>query len=136
MPGDLLRRFPGDLGQGYLLRRPHLAAEARQRVSLDERRRYNLGCNGNPVFAEMFRRPATACGGSLLGARLIANGGTVYNPAGGTHHGRPARANGFCYFNDPALAILALLDGGQAWLLSGYERFATCLLRKMGAGRS
>ena len=65
----------------------------------------------------MFSRPATACGGSLLGARLIARGGTVYNPAGGTHHGRPARANGFCYFNDPALAILALLDGGLARVL-------------------
>jgi acetoin utilization protein AcuC len=94
-----------------------MAAEARQRVSPDQRRRYNLGRNGNPVFAEMFRRPATACGGSLLGARLIARGGTVYNPAGGTHHGRPDQANGFCYFNDPALAIFALLDGGLARVL-------------------
>jgi acetoin utilization protein AcuC len=94
-----------------------MAAETRQWVSPDQRRRYNLGCNGNPVFAEMFRRPATACGGSLLGARLIAQGGTVYNPAGGTHHGRPAQANGFCYFNDPALAIHTLLDGGLARIL-------------------
>ena len=94
-----------------------MAAEARQRVGPDDRRRFNLGCNGNPVFPEMFRRPATACGGSLLGARLIAQSGTVYNPAGGTHHGRPAQANGFCYFNDPALAILALLDGGLTRVL-------------------
>lgn len=88
------------------------AAESSQTVSRERRRRYNIGCNGNPVFPEIFRRPATACGGSLLGASLILDGGTVYNPAGGTHHGRPGRASGFCYFNDPVLAILGLLDGG------------------------
>jgi len=87
-------------------------AEAAQTVSRERRQRYNIGCNGNPVFPEIFRRPATACGGSLLGAALILGGGTVYNPAGGTHHGRPGRASGFCYFNDPVLAILRLLDGG------------------------
>ena len=88
------------------------AAEASQSVSRERRRHYSIGCNGNPVFPEIFRRPATACGGSLLGAALIGDGGTVYNPAGGTHHGRPDRASGFCYFNDPVLAILRLLDSG------------------------
>ncbi len=88
------------------------AAERAQGVDPESRRRYNIGCNGNPVFPEVFRRPATACGGSLLGARLIRDGGIVYNPAGGTHHGRPDRASGYCYFNDPVLAILRLLDGG------------------------
>lgn len=93
-----------------------IEAEARQRASPEVRRRYNIGCNGNPLFPEVFRRPATACGGSILGARLIAEaeppGAVVYNPAGGTHHGRPDRASGFCYFNDPALALLTLLDEG------------------------
>ncbi len=94
-----------------------MEAESRQSVSPERQRRYNFGCNGNPVFPEIFRRPATACGGSLLGAALIRDGGTVYNPAGGTHHGRPGRASGYCYFNDPALAILRLLDGGLARVL-------------------
>jgi acetoin utilization protein AcuC len=89
-----------------------MAAERSQRVSAADRRRFNIGCNGNPVFGEIFRRPATACGGSILAAKLLRDGGTVYNPAGGTHHGRPDRASGFCYLNDPALAILALLDNG------------------------
>ncbi|MDX1575000.1 MAG: acetoin utilization protein AcuC [Kiloniellales bacterium] len=92
-------------------------AEATQSVSPERRQRYNIGCNGNPVFPEIFRRPATACGGSLLGAALIRDGGTVYNPAGGTHHGRPDRASGFCYFNDPALAIRRLLDEGVGRVL-------------------
>ena len=86
--------------------------EKRQAASEVQRRRHNLGRNGNPVFPEVFRRPATACGGSILGATLILDGGTVYSPAGGTHHGRPDRASGFCYFNDPVLAILTLLDAG------------------------
>ncbi len=87
-------------------------AEAEQGLDEASRQRYQLGLNGNPIFPEIFSRPATACGGSLLAARLLKNGGRVYNPAGGTHHGQPDRASGFCYFNDPALGILSLLDHG------------------------
>ena len=36
----------------------------------------------------------------------------AFNPSGGTHHGMPDRANGFCFVNDPALAILQLLARG------------------------
>jgi acetoin utilization protein AcuC len=93
-------------------------AEAEQGVSEAVRRRYGLGANGNPIFPEVFRRPATACGGSVAGAERLLNGARiVYSPAGGTHHGRPARASGFCYFNDPVLAILRLLDGGVGRVL-------------------
>ncbi|MCC7276039.1 MAG: acetoin utilization protein AcuC, partial [Alphaproteobacteria bacterium] len=70
------------------------------------------GCSGNPVFPEVFRRPATSVGASLEAVRRIAGGGIAYNPAGGTHHGRRDRASGFCFFNDPVLAILALRDRG------------------------
>ncbi len=87
--------------------------ERQQHASDEDRARFNLGVNGNPVYAEMFRRPATACGASLAGARRLTEaGGIVFNPAGGTHHGLAARASGFCVFNDPALAILAFLDAG------------------------
>jgi acetoin utilization protein AcuC len=89
-----------------------MAAEAAQAVEPAVRDRYGLGANGNPVFGEIFRRPATACGATLHAITLLVGGGAVYSPAGGTHHGRPARASGFCYFNDPALGILAALDAG------------------------
>jgi acetoin utilization protein AcuC len=89
-----------------------MQAEADQQVPADQRRRYNIGCNGNPVFPEIFRRPATACGGTLRAVELLGDGGIVFNPAGGTHHGRRDRASGFCYFNDPVLGILSLLDRG------------------------
>ena len=84
------------------------AAEAAQAVSDDTRRRHGLGTLSNPVYPEMFRRPATSAGGALLAAELVAHGGTVFHPAGGTHHGLPDRANGFCFLNDPVLAIMAL----------------------------
>lgn len=87
-------------------------AEATQAVTETDRHRHNLGVNGHPVYAEMFRRPATACGAALLAARLLAQPGVVYSPASGTHHGRRDRASGFCTFNDPVLAILAFLDQG------------------------
>lgn len=87
-------------------------AEKRQSVTREEKARYNIGTVSNPVFPEMFRRPATAAGGSILAGELLADGGTVYNPAGGTHHGMPGRANGFCYLNDPVLAMLSLRANG------------------------
>lgn len=88
--------------------------ERTQSATPEQRARFGLGANGNPVFGEVFRRPATACGATLLAAELLREGGTVYSPAGGTHHGRRARASGFCYFNDPVLGILAFLDQGLA----------------------
>lgn len=78
----------------------------------DMKKRYQIGLNGNPIYKEVFRRPATSAGGSIYAAGLIKDGGIVHSPAGGTHHGRVNRASGFCYFNDPVLGILSFLDQG------------------------
>jgi acetoin utilization protein AcuC len=48
----------------------------------------------------------------MLAAELLAQGGTVHVPGGGTHHAFPDRANGFCYLNDPVFAVLALRAQG------------------------
>ncbi len=87
-------------------------AEASQHVSDDVRARHGLGTPSNPIFPEMYRRPATSAGASLLAGELLAQGGVIYSPAGGTHHGLPDRANGFCYLNDPVLAIQSLRRNG------------------------
>jgi acetoin utilization protein AcuC len=86
--------------------------EAAQRVSPEDRQRYRIGADGNPVYREIYRRPATSAGGAILAAQLTAAGGVVHAPGGGTHHGRPDRAAGFCYLNDPVLLMLAWLDAG------------------------
>ncbi|WP_240758172.1 acetoin utilization protein AcuC [Palleronia sediminis] len=88
------------------------AAETAQEVSAATRDRYALGTAANPVYPEVFRRPATAAGGSMMAANLLQAPGRVFNPGGGTHHGMPGRANGFCYLNDPVLGILTLLRQG------------------------
>ncbi len=87
-------------------------AERLQSVSAAIRARHGLGTLSNPVYPEMYRRPATSVGGVLFGAALIAHGGVAHVPGGGTHHGLADRASGFCYFNDPVLAILALRGQG------------------------
>jgi acetoin utilization protein AcuC len=87
-------------------------AERNQSVSDAVRLRHGLGTVANPVFPEMFRRPATAAGASLLAGELLAQGGVIHHPGGGTHHGFPDRAGGFCYLNDPVLAILSLRRAG------------------------
>lgn len=87
-------------------------AEAAQSVSTEMRERHGLGTVSNPVYPEMYRRPATSAGASLLAGELLAKGGVIYSPAGGTHHGMPDRANGFCYLNDPVLAIQSLRRNG------------------------
>jgi acetoin utilization protein AcuC len=89
-------------------------AERTQAVSDEARATYRIGADGNPVYAEIYRRPMTSAGGVLLAARLTRDGGTVFCPGGGTHHGRPNRASGFCYLNDPVLGILRWLDDGLA----------------------
>ncbi len=87
-------------------------AEAEGSVSDAVRRRHGLGTLSNPVFGQMFRRPATGAGGTMLAAELLAGGGVVHVPGGGTHHGMPDRANGFCYLNDVVLGMKVFLRQG------------------------
>ena len=81
-------------------------------VRLETRERFNLGTLENPVFPGVYQRAATSVGGSIEAAKQALAGRIAYHPAGGTHHGRPGRASGFCYFNDPVFAILTALDAG------------------------
>lgn len=88
-------------------------AEARGEVDADTRARHHIGTVSNPIFPQIYSRPATGAGGVLLAVELLASGKrAVHVPGGGTHHGMPDRANGFCYLNDPVIAILALRRAG------------------------
>jgi len=89
-----------------------MAADARGSVDKEARERYRIGTMENPLFPGLFERASTAVGGSILAAELALDGRVVFHPSGGTHHGRPDRASGFCYFNDPVFAILTFLARG------------------------
>ncbi|WP_426957456.1 acetoin utilization protein AcuC [Muricoccus radiodurans] len=92
-------------------------AEAEGGVGEATRARHHLGAHGNPVYREVFRRPATGAGGAILAARLTLRGGIVHVPGAGTHHAMPDRASGFCYVNDPVLGLMAWLDAGLSNIL-------------------
>ena len=76
------------------------------------RQRYNLGTMECPLFPGLWDRARASVGGAILAAELALQGYLAFHPGGGTHHGRPDRAAGFCYFNDPVFAILRFLDAG------------------------
>ena len=75
---------------------------------------YGLGPGDNPIFPGMYAWAQLCAGGTLQATRLV-EAGTVdraFHIAGGLHHGMPDRASGFCYVNDPVIAILELLHKG------------------------
>jgi acetoin utilization protein AcuC len=76
---------------------------------------YGLGTPDNPCFPGVYGWSALVAGGSLAAARLVDEGAArcAFHFAGGLHHAGAARASGFCYVNDPALAIEALRRRGR-----------------------
>lgn len=86
--------------------------DAEKNQALDEIRskRHKIGTHSNPIYPEIYRRPATAAKASLTAAHYLISGihTSVFNPSGGTHHGFPDAANGFCFVNDPAIALTTL----------------------------
>jgi acetoin utilization protein AcuC len=76
---------------------------------------YGLGFGDNPAFRGVFEWSAYSTGASLQAAELVAEGkfSGAFNIAGGLHHARPGRASGFCYLNDPAVAIKYLVGLGK-----------------------
>ena len=81
------------------------------------RERHHIGTMANPLFPDLYLRARTAVGGSILAADLACQGHVAFHPSGGTHHGRPDRASGFCYFNDPVFALLRMIENGKERVL-------------------
>jgi acetoin utilization protein AcuC len=76
--------------------------------------RYNFGPGDNPIFPGMYQSEALKAGAALTGVELLMSNQAqiVFSFAGGLHHAGPARASGFCVFNDAAIAIHELLRRG------------------------
>ena len=89
------------------LRRVHTADYVERfaagRLTRDEERR--LGLPWSPALVE---RSFRAVGGTCEAARAALGGGVAMNLAGGTHHAFPDRGEGFCVFNDVAVAARLL----------------------------
>lgn len=76
---------------------------------------YGLGFGDNPVFKGVFEWSCYCTGASLQAASLVAENEAdiAFNIAGGLHHAMPSRASGFCYINDPAIAVKYLAKLGK-----------------------
>ena len=83
-------------------------AEKKKSLSKLEKDKFKIGVGTNPIFDEVFSRPAAAAKSSMTAIKYLANNKAdkILNFSGGTHHGRQSFASGFCFLNDCALAIL------------------------------
>lgn len=75
---------------------------------------HGLGTEDNPTFPRMHTASRHIVGASLEAARQVWTGAVDHaaNIAGGLHHAMPARASGFCIYNDAGVAIRWLLEQG------------------------
>jgi acetoin utilization protein AcuC len=67
-----------------------------------------IGMSDNPAFDGMHEAAAAVAGGSLQAMEAILHGDAEHalHPGGGLHHAMPAKASGFCIYDDPALAVV------------------------------
>jgi acetoin utilization deacetylase AcuC-like enzyme len=68
---------------------------------------------GFPWSPELVERSYRAVGGTIEAARAALEHGVAMNLAGGTHHAFADRGEGFCVFNDVAVAIRDLQALGR-----------------------
>ncbi len=81
------------------------------RGELSEREQRVLGFPWSPAMVERSRRSS---GATIAACRAALTDGTAANLAGGTHHAFADQAQGFCVFNDAAIAARAMQAEGRA----------------------
>ncbi len=78
--------------------------------TLDTAALRRIGFPWSPALTE---RSFRAVGGTVEAATMALDTGVTINLAGGTHHAFPGHGEGFCVFNDVAVAIRALQRDGR-----------------------
>ena len=78
---------------------------------LDERELRRIGFPWSPAMVERSLRSA---GATVEACRAAMDDGVAVNLAGGTHHAFADRGEGFCVFNDSAVAARAMQAEGRA----------------------
>jgi acetoin utilization protein AcuC len=92
-------------------------SDPEQRRHLPRQRIVDAGFDSadNPISDELHEGAALVAGATMVGAQAIESGSAlhVFSPAGGLHHAMPARASGFCTYDDPAIACRWLQARGH-----------------------
>jgi acetoin utilization deacetylase AcuC-like enzyme len=95
------------------LQRAHSASYI-QRVSAGELSSAEQKRIGFPWSPGMVERSLRSAGATLAACRAALSDGCSANLAGGTHHAHADHGEGFCVFNDAAVAARAMLAEGRA----------------------
>ncbi len=85
-----------------------------RRVAQGELSAAELKRIGFPWSPEMVERSRRSAGATLAACRAALADGCAANLAGGTHHAHADRGEGFCVFNDAAIAARAMLAEERA----------------------
>lgn len=116
-----------------------------------EAAQWGLAAGGDtPAFSGMHEAAALLCGASITAAMEVWEGRATraFSAQGGLHHALANRAAGFCVYNDPAVAIHALLSegaervayidvdvhhgDGTQWIFYEDPRVLTCSVHESG----
>jgi acetoin utilization deacetylase AcuC-like enzyme len=110
-PGVLIE--PEAATDAQILRCHH--ADYLERVKnglLTEKEMRRIGFPWTPGMVERSRRSS---GATIAACRAVLEGDAIaVNLAGGTHHAYPDHGEGYCVFNDSAIAARAMQDEGRA----------------------
>ena len=76
---------------------------------------FNFGPGDNPAYEGIYEAASWSTGASLRAVELLLSGeaDAALSISGGLHHAMPGYAYGFCVFNDPVIAIKALVSQGM-----------------------
>jgi acetoin utilization deacetylase AcuC-like enzyme len=85
-----------------------------RRVQRGELTKKEIRRMGFPWSPELVGRSRRSCGGTIEACRAALEDGLAVNLAGGTHHAFPDRGEGYCVFNDSAIAARAVQAEGLA----------------------
>ena len=96
---------------------------------------------GFPWSPEMVERSRRSAGATIAACRAAIHDGVAVNLAGGTHHAFADRGEGYCVFNDVAVAARRLLAESVAIVSTGrtrrsLEMYPWRTFGALGGGRS
>lgn len=103
-PSEIIEPLPAEIDDVQLVHTEDYVS----RLIAGELTRPEIRTLGLPWSKSLVRRSFLATSGTINAARWALENGVASNLAGGTHHAFPDRGEGFCVFNDVAVAVRVL----------------------------
>lgn len=82
-----------------------------RRIARSEAEAFGFSSMDTPPFRGMHEASLAYVGGTVRAAEAVRDGAPLaFNMSGGLHHARRAMSNGFCVYDDPAVAVAILKE--------------------------